>query len=308
MPKTPKKFTKGFFFWLLISLIFFTIIARTYYRVTDDFRLGNITYEIPHHKEWEIPPLPPEEEKNLQEILSQNFYYLGKGSQCYAFASQDDQYVIKFFKFKHLKPHWFVELLPPLPAFSKYRAQQSTRKQKKLDHLFEGYRLAYEAYRPESALIYIHLNKSHNLHRTLIAYDKIGLKREIDLDQVVFLVQKKGKITRQVLFEDLDAGQVSQAKEHIRQILDFYAAEYNQGLFDKDHGVLHNTGFVNNAPIHLDVGKLTRKESLKNPEEAFKDIQLIAKKFDEWIQLHYPQYYTEISQDIDAKIHTLYEF
>ena len=178
--------------------------------------------------------------------------------------------MIKFFKFKHLKPHWFVELLPPLPAFSKYRSQQSTRKQKKLDNLFEGYRLAYEVYRPESALIYIHLNKTHNLDRKLAAYDKIGLKRDIDLDQVVFLIQKKGKITRHILFEDLDARNVAAAKDHIRQILDLYAAEYSRGIFDKDHGVLHNTGFVDGTPIHLDVGKLTPK---RIPQKSRRSLQ-----------------------------------
>ena len=34
-------------------------------------------------------------------------------------------------------------------------------KQKKLDGVFAGYRLAYEVHRVESGLLFIHLNKTH---------------------------------------------------------------------------------------------------------------------------------------------------
>jgi hypothetical protein len=293
-------------FWIVVFSAVAVLMLRIYYRVTDDFRLSNITYELPHHKEWEISPINEEEKSHLNKILSQNFYYLGKGSQCYAFSSQDDQYVIKFFKFKHLKPHGFVELLPPIPLFSKYRSQQTTRKQRKLHGLFDGYRLAYEVYRQNSGLIYIHLNTTKNTHNILTVYDKIGLRRNIDLDEVVFLVQKKGITTRNVLFEDLNSHNLSAAKKHVRKILDLYANEYEMGIYDKDHGVLHNTGFIDEEPFHLDVGKLIRNESLKNKEAALKDMNIISDKFKEWIKLHYPEYYTELSEDFDAKVKSLY--
>ncbi len=287
---------------MILILIFGFILARIYYRVTDDFRIGNITYELPHHKEWEIPQPNEKEQAHLNAILSQKFYYLGKGSQCYAFSSEDDHYVIKFFKFKHLKPHWLIELAP----FSRYRTQQNARKQRKLHSLFEGYRLAYEVYREQSGLVYVHLNKTKKTYKPFTLYDKIGLQRHIDLDNVVFVIQKKGKTTRNVLLEDLSRHDLLAAKEHIRKILDFYAYEYSLGIFDKDHGVLHNTGFLDNIPFRLDVGKLKENKALQINEEAKKDITQISDKFKEWVKIYFPKYYTELSEDFDTKIFALY--
>ena len=80
-------------------------IARLYYRLTDDFRLANITYELPFKPSWKVPSLTKEEYSRLAQITNQKFTYIGKGAQCYAFASEDGEYVLKFFKFKHLKPN-----------------------------------------------------------------------------------------------------------------------------------------------------------------------------------------------------------
>ena len=307
MSAQKRKNKTNLLFWLAFALIVMVVLVQIYYKATDDFRLANITYELPHHKEWEIPPLNAEEKQALDAILNQKFSYIGKGSQSYAFSSEDNQYVLKFFKFKHLKQHWFVELLPSfLPPLSSYRSQQYTRKQRKLNGLFEGYRLAYEVYRPQSGLIYIHLNKSKDLHKILTVYDKIGLPREIDLNQVVFIIQRKGKTTRNILAEDLNGHNLAAAKEHLDKILSFYADEYRLGIFDKDHGVLINTGFLNETPFHLDVGKLTKNEAMKNPAEDLKDITLISDKLKIWLKKNYPENYEELSSFIDTKIQTLY--
>lgn len=306
MLKPKNRFPNNWMFWIILILIFGFILARIYYRITDDFRISNITYELPHHKEWEIPKLNEKEQADLDSILNQKFYYLGKGSQCYAFSSEDDHYVIKFFKFKHLKPYWLIELAPPFPSFSRYRTQQTARKQRKLHALFEGYRLAYEVYREQSGLVYVHLNKTKKTYKPFTLYDKIGLQRHIDLDNVVFVIQKKGKTTRNVLFEDLSRHDLPAAKDHIRKILDLYAYEYSLGIFDKDHGVLHNTGFLDNIPFRLDVGKLTRNKALQLKEGAINEITQISDKFKEWVKIHYPEYYKELSEDFDTKIFTLY--
>src|ERR1700722_581245 len=97
------------FVWLILAglLIFFPI--RAYYRWTDDFRIANITHDIPYHPEWDTS-LSHEELAQLKSILDQPFTYIGKGAQAYAFASEDGKYVLKFFKFKHLRPNTFLAL------------------------------------------------------------------------------------------------------------------------------------------------------------------------------------------------------
>jgi len=58
--------------------------------------------------------LSDQEHQELAQILNQKFSYIGKGAQCYAFVSDDQLYVLKFFKFKHLKPNLLVDLIPSI--------------------------------------------------------------------------------------------------------------------------------------------------------------------------------------------------
>ena len=103
-------------FFLVVLLVFGAV--RAYYRLTDDFRLSNISYPLPFQENLQIPPLAELERAQIINILSQNYSYLGKGAQSYAFRSQDGQYVLKFFKFKHLKPNVLEQYLPNISLYS----------------------------------------------------------------------------------------------------------------------------------------------------------------------------------------------
>lgn len=271
-------------------------LARLYYRLTDDIRLANMIYEMPHHKEWEISPPPVGEQAQIDAILSQPFHYIGKGAQAYAFASADDQYVLKLFKFKHLKPSWFVDLLPPFGPLKKYKDSQVERKRRKLEGVFEGYRLAYDVHKKPSGILFIHLNPTDNLHKTVLIRDKIGLAHHIDVDKFVFILQEKAQTTRTVINKLLNEGNVEEAKARIGQIFTLYLSEYEKGIWDHDHGVMHNTGFVGARPIHLDVGKLSEAPEMKEAKFSHPDLERIAYKFHTWARIHQPQY----SRSLDA--------
>ncbi|HRD55855.1 MAG TPA: hypothetical protein PLC42_05600 [Parachlamydiaceae bacterium] len=274
-------------------------LTRVYYKLTDDFRLSNITYEIAHHKEWEIPVLSNEKQKEIQAILNQPFTYLGKGAQSYVFSSKDNQYVIKFFKFKHLKPSFIVDALPAVFPFADYKAKEIARKDRKLNSAFNGYRLAYEVHRQETGLIFIHLNKTdHLLNQTVKIIDKIGRIYEIDLDSTVFLLQKKGVTLRTAFHQLLKNNNLFLFKERIGQVFSLYLSEYKKGIYDHDHGVMNNTGFIGNQPIHLDVGKLLKEEKMKIPTVYSQDLEIIYKKIDLWIQKHYPDQHENLAQEI----------
>src|SRR5947199_6221017 len=83
-------------------------------RITDDFRLSGITHEMSIKDDWKIDPLNENEKARLRQIFAQKFTYLGKGAQSYAFVSHDNQYVLKFFKFKHLRPNFLLNMVPPV--------------------------------------------------------------------------------------------------------------------------------------------------------------------------------------------------
>src|SRR5688572_10653905 len=103
---------RKFFIGILIILAAFALI-RGYYFLTDDFRIGNIIYPMDKREEW-IFNESTDEEFKISQILNQEYTYIGKGAQCYAFGSQDGKYVLKFFKFKHLKPSYLISLIPEI--------------------------------------------------------------------------------------------------------------------------------------------------------------------------------------------------
>lgn len=288
--------------WMRFLLIFLVLAlgTRCYFFLTDDFRLSNITYDIPYHVEWDIEPLTVKDQSELDAVLSQTFSYLGKGAQSYAFVSADQQYVLKFFKYKHVKPSMFKGVLSYIPPLAVYREEELSRKKKRFYSVFSGYHLAYERHRKESGLLFVQLNPDQQ-QRLVKVIDKIGMHHTIDVGQLAFIVQKKGESFRTVLAQALDKGDLKAAKDSINQIVDFYLCEYSKGIYDRDHGIMHNTGFINGQPLHLDVGKLTQDERLKQPKTYQQDLLRVSPKLLTWLNINYPQYAPELIKSIEQK-------
>lgn len=287
--------------WILIFIVTIFVGMRIYFRATDDFRISNIMYDMPYHPEWEIAPLTNQDQALLDTILNQKFHYIGKGAQSYVFGSDDQKYVIKFFKFKHLRPSLFVDLLPDVSPFSDYKQRVKARKQRKLNGVFAGYKLAYDLDKDNSGLIFIQLNPSHK-NKEITVIDKIGLERTINVGDVPFIIQEKGETLRNVLRKLMENEDISTTKRRIGQIFDLYIVEYSKGIFDHDHGVMHNAGFVGERPIHLDVGKMHYDESIRLPEVYQEDLLKIGGKMKDWFNNNYPKHAEEIIQDIENKL------
>lgn len=302
----PRSISKRVFVWMLIVALSIFALARFYYYATDDFRLSNITFPLPYEKKWEITIPSIEEEKTLEAILSQPFTYLGKGAQSYVFASEDGKYVLKFFKFKHLRPSIFVDALPPIGPLKAYKEKQAARKERKLFGVFNSYKLAYDIDKDESGLIFIQLNTENNPKRFATIIDKIGIKRIVDLQHYPFILQYKGENLRTVIGELLKKQDVETAEMRLGQILDLYAQEYAKGVYDHDHGVMQNTGFIGDKPLHLDVGKLLPEEKMRDKAHAKADAELVVRNMNLWVVKNFPQYSERISRFLNEKLDELY--
>lgn len=293
--------------WIRLSLYILLAVAlvRFYFRVTDDFRIGNMTYEMPFNIEWAVDPLTTPQQVQLDTILQQKFHYLGKGAQSYAFTSDDGKYVLKFFKFKHLRPSFLATLIPNIRPFSEYYTKEELRKKRKLNSVFIGYKLAYDLNKDESGILFVQLNPTH-ISKNVTLIDKIGLERPVDLGTVVYVVQEKGVTLRNTLTALLNDNDLPLAQQRINQIFDLYMSEYNKGIYDRDHGVMHNTGFVGNKPIHLDVGKLTADENIRQPSVYKEDLVKVANKIELWLRTHYPEHYGVLVPEMEKKLTTLF--
>jgi hypothetical protein len=288
---------KSFIKWVYVLLTVLGLfgIVRLYHHLTDDFRLENMTYVLPFEAPWQVPPLQAGEHQRLVQIFDQKFSYIGKGAQCYAFVSEDQQYVLKFFKFKHLKPNLLLDWLPSIPPFKGYKQSRVEKKKRQLLRLFNGYDLAYRHYRKESELIYLHLKPTQYLQLQATVIDKLGFKQKINLDEVVFLIQKKGDMLSARLQQLLSQDHLEEAKQAVGRILKMYVLEYQRGMYDRDHGVMHNTGFIGEDPFRLDVGHLCLEASMQQVEVYKKDLKRVVGEIDTWVKHVYPQYYESLS-------------
>ncbi len=276
---------KIFSLLLVLILIPFATI-RAWYFLTDNFYPEGIQNDFAYNPEWDVPPLPDAEKAELKASLSKPLTYLNKGAQIFAFQTEDGKYVLKFFKFKHSKPSYFVEILPPIGPLKAYKEQKRVKKLDKIALLFKGHIDAYKYDKEETGLVFLHLNKTKNdWNLSVNISDKLGRQFSIDLDDHVFVIQKKGVVLRDALRESLKKGKVDEALTQLKLIVDLYMREYQKGIYDCDHGLTHNTGFTyEGKPFRFDVGKSCYGEEFKKASFIRKDMDKVLSMMSEWLR------------------------
>lgn len=279
--------------WIL-SFCLLAFIAYFFIFSNDDLNLRNITANIPFNPKWEVAAPAPEEQAKIDIILEQPFIYLDEGGQSYVFSSADQKYILKLFKFKRFRPNFFVDLLPDVYPFKSYKSRHTKKRENKLIAAFNGYKIAYDLHKAESALIYVQLNPS-NQSKIVTLIDKQNNERKINLEKVSFVLQEKGEMLGTDLTKILDQGNILKAKQRIDQVLALYLSEYRKGFYDLDRGVMHNIGTIGDRLFHLDVGKLVLDNRIQQREFYQEDLIEISTKLRNWIDKRYPQYAQELT-------------
>src|ERR1700722_6889309 len=162
---------------LLAAGIYFGFDTALYH-LNDRFAISNISSrEVFFSKESQTPSITP--------LLDQPYAYLGQGSQCYVFVSEDDKYEIKFFKHQRSRLH---------PSFAWIAPNKDAAKKKKWRGLQTSCALANEKLSNESGLLYLHLTKTDIFKKRLGISDKLKRLYEVNLDDHEWILQKKGKL------------------------------------------------------------------------------------------------------------------
>ncbi len=234
---------------------------RFCYHVTDGFAEVKIRSTYSYHPEWE----PSEYPALAADVLDQPYRYLGRGAQCYAFLSEDGKYVLKFFRHDHL------------------------RRKGKVLRDFASYKIAFDALRAETGLLYLHLNKTKNMGKTLTFFDKIGVRHRVNLDEMEFLVQRKAELALPTLKQWLDAGEVDKAKEGISSLVNLVRERCKKGIFDKDPDFRTNFGFTAMGAMQLDAGRFRWDPKEKDPKIYQNELRSITQGLQQWLEKEYPE-------------------
>lgn len=238
----------------IICLIVFSICAARFCRSkTDGFSVDKISSDLTYQLAWDVSPLPGDEKQAVREILSQPFSYLGKGAQAFVFGSKDGKYVIKLFRHHHMRASFWIKYLP--------FGWAESRIEKKFGKLwidFASYKLAFEELRNETGMIFLHLNKSNDLHQKLQIIDKIGIAHTLEADQMEFLVQKRAELIYPGIEKLMETGQEEKAQRAIEQLVHLLVQRCEKGIWDKDPDLNTNFGLVEDSPIQIDVGRFRK--------------------------------------------------
>lgn len=237
--------------------------------------LTKIHSNLNNREEWEIKKPAT---ISLDPVFSQKFKYLAAGGQAYVFESEDGNYVIKFFKHHLRRLPFFVKHLPLPKNFAKKRDQQRQKRNKKLDRDFSSYKLAFEELSKETEILYVHLNKTGNLHQLAHIIDKIGIEHVVDLDKVEFLLQRRATLAFPYIQNLIHKREMAEAKKAIESICNLIIERSKKGIYDEDAKIHRNFGFIDGKAILIDAGRLKRDEKRRDPKIRHADLEKITRK------------------------------
>jgi len=275
-------------------IIFCFFLVKTFCdSQTSGFRVEKIQGSIPDTKEWKIDALFQNADLSC---LDQPFYFLEKGGQAYAFISKDKKYVIKFLKFRKINPSFSLKLLSILPCFQKQYLKKLLRLRKRIEKECKSYQIACEDLSKESGLIFARLQKNYPLNRYVTVVDKIGMARQVFLDQVVCIVQKKASLIYPGLSQIIQAEGEKGAQVVIDNLIEFFIQRGKKGILDLDPKINKNLGLVGSQAMQIDLGRLCRDCNYRNRKIVHREIKRIIIPLQEWLNVHHPSLATYLNQ------------
>lgn len=280
---------------ILLACLLFFAVERFCRMQTDGFRVAKTVSKVPYSAEWETSSLSTNEEAHLKELLNQPFSFLGSGVQCYAFVSADGQYVLKLFKHYHMWPD--NDLLKEIPGMKK----TVQKREERMRHLFSSSKTAYEDYRQETGLLYIHLNRSEGRYGKLKVFDKLHIEQELDLDCSAFLIQRRAELVYPHLETLLKRGDENSAKEALNSLLTLILSRSQKGIANSDPIMHRNFGFIDDQAVEIDIGSFTKNPYMKNSFLAKQQLFFETRALEEWLQKEHPQ----LLDHLHEKIHDL---
>lgn len=289
-----------------IKLLFIPLLLLALYhfadsfcdKQTDGFSVARIHSTLAYDPQWEIGPLTIESQAEIEGALAQPYHYLACGGQCFAFGSEDGRYVIKFFKHRIRKPYSYL-MNTPLPAIlDKLRQSKLDKALMKLNRDFMSYKLAYEELQEETGLIYIQLNKGGPFNRSVSIIDKIGIKHQIPLNEIEFILQKQGRLAHSHFDALMKTGDLIQVRQALRGMLDTIVYRCKKGVYDEDPRIYRNFGFVGNKPIFIDVGRFIPDPTRKNPNIYRADLVKITHRFRKWLLIEHPELVNILDEEL----------
>ncbi len=289
--------------YLLYGIV---LLAAGYYGFVQlsGFSQNKIYSDFTFNEKWEpSSPLSKQEQSIVDPILDQPFFFLGKGVQCYAFISQDNTTVLKVFKHYHMWPdNPFLKKVHLPGFFDTYKQQVVHDREKRVKQIYDSCHTAYEHYKEESALIYIHLNKTHLFNKQITLHDKLGISHTIDADSIPFVLQKKADLVYPTLHSFMKKKDEDGARKLIDGILNLIVKRCQKGIANQDAMIVRNYGYLGTNAVEIDIGSFRVDPTLKKPRAYKKELFYEARQLQNWIKNNYPELLNYLNERMELML------
>jgi hypothetical protein len=150
--------------------------------------------------------------------------------------------------------------------------------------------VAFEDVPEETGLLLVHLNKTQNIYPSVQIIDKANGTHLVDLNAHEFVLQKKAEPIKPTITKLVNEGRVDEAKRRIDEIFSLLETCAKKGIADLDNQLIrkNNLGFLPDRCIYVDIGKITRKESIKTKPRFEKDLERLDPLY-EWLKNTHPE-------------------
>lgn len=269
----------------LLTLLLCLALGPAIEKITLGFSLHRV-------QSTDVPSLPPiEPTEQINQILSQPFYLLDAGSECFVFSSADHSTVLKLFKLDKLR---YIYLRKALLSPTRYRNDR-------LQRTFNSNWLSHTLLPQETALLYTHLSPTKTIKSTLTLYDRCHIAHTLDPNPLYFVLQKKGSSLFTHLQTLIDADQIELAKQGIDSFIDLLLSRCLKGVADHD-SLCRNFGFVEGRAFECDTGAFSLLPQMKQRWLYTQELLYATQELREWLKSRSPELALYLKSQIEGKI------
>lgn len=231
--------------------------------------------------------------------LSQPYSYIGRGRQCFAFASADGKYVVKLPRTDIYKiPLWVRSF-----ASKSFQEEMRLDRAKREKFILDSMRIAFEELRNQTGILAVHLGKSGSKGKKLTLIDALGCKHHLPLEKTAFVLQYKQPILMKAFQEALQKGDRRRAEQILDALITAVIERGEKGILNRDRSFLRNYGFDGGKAYQIDVGSFFRIEGMEKRAAFQKSVTDSMDAVKEWMAKTDPEMLRYLDQKLDEKFH-----
>ena len=273
-------------FVLLLVIGMSLLVGKVWYWQTDGFARSRIygwTQEL-EGRWWNA---------EADRAICQNFTYLGRGRQAFAFVSQDRQYVLKFPRGDIYKLPFWLRVLP----LKSWRKRQIARKALRELGVLQSAYLAMEELQDATALIAMNFSFRKGPEQKWVKLtDKAGRSHHIALSNTYFILQRRKELFRDIIQEAARKEGIGGVEKVLDGVFKVIVERTQKGILNRDGSFLRNYGFDEKRAYQTDVGSFFKVNQPIGKELFFRSMELSVKPIRRWMSLKHPEWVDLLDQ------------